>query len=50
MCHTYGYDISKGHTIKLCRRKAKGHQDEATGDNLMGANIKDKEFSKLKDK
>jgi hypothetical protein len=37
-CWTHGLGKSHSHTGHTCTRKAPGHQDNATADNLMGGN------------
>ena len=35
-CWTHGYKVRVGHNSKTCTKRAKGHQEEATRDNIMG--------------
>ncbi|MCK7513584.1 MAG: hypothetical protein MZV70_62555 [Desulfobacterales bacterium] len=37
-CWTHGLGKNRAHTGVTCNRKAPGHQDTATADNLMGGN------------
>jgi hypothetical protein len=37
-CWTYGLGKNRAHTSVSCNRKAPGHQDTATANNLMGGN------------
>jgi hypothetical protein len=39
-CWSHGYQVGQAHTIANCTKKATGHQDEATKDNIMGAILK----------
>jgi len=39
-CWTHGLSSDKNHTSQTCNRKATGHQDSATLDNMMGGNPK----------
>ena len=35
-CHTHGYRVHASHTSAKCKKKKKGHKNEATRANTMG--------------
>ena len=37
-CHTHGYKVTVGHTIKTCHYQKPGHQDNTTQQQTMGGN------------
>lgn len=37
-CHTHGLSTNLAHTSATCTKKAEGHKDDATADNMMGGN------------
>ena len=41
-CHTHGYRVHKSHTSKKCKKKQRGHKDEATRADTMGGSNKNK--------
>ena len=49
-CWSCGWDVAKGHNGKTCWTRAKGHQENATPQNLMNGNMKDFDFSIYKKK
>ena len=44
-CWSCGWDVTKGYNGKTCWTQAKGHQKEATPQNLMNTSMKDFDFS-----
>ena len=42
-CWTHGCKVAVGHTSMSCNKKAPGHQDNATRNNMMGGSQRGKE-------
>jgi hypothetical protein len=39
-CHTHGYCVHKSHTSEKCKKKKRGHENEATRADTMGGSNK----------